>query len=287
MPADVAADQYFAIVPEWVLDDTRTANAVKLYALLRRYADKASGEAHPSRRTLATRMRFSRPQTIDPIIDELVEIGAVVVHERWTEAGDRDSNGYTVMSTPPNRVGAPPARGGVPETAQQVGAPAAHKPESPEPESDEPENTLAHGGAAGLLGGIEVEETDPVLDSFERAWKAWPRSESRKAALRSYRIAARSLPVTALERFTIAWAEGASAVIAASTTPKEQKSRTPYLVSWLNGERWTEAPPVPDRDVNAARGEAQRSDLGRLAAQLDAAQQAGLDAGTTPKELRP
>jgi hypothetical protein len=284
VPADVTADQYFAIVPEWVLDDTRTANAVKLYAILRRYADKASGEAHPSRRTLANRMRFSRPQTIDPIVEELVSIGAIIVHERWNEAGDRDSNGYTIISTPPNRVGAPPARGGVPETVQRVGAPPAHKPESPEPESVEPEKTLAHGGAAGLLGGLDVEETDPVLDSFERAWKAWPRSESRKAALVSYRRAARSLPVAALERFTIAWAEGASAVIASSTTPKEQKSRTPYLVSWLNGERWTEAPPVPDRDTNPARGEAQRRDLDRLAEQLDNGQ-AGIGYGTERREI--
>lgn len=140
MSADVYADDYYAIVPEWVLNETRTGNAVKLYALLRRYADKASGEAHPSRRTLAKRMRFSRPQSIDPIVRELVEIGALEVFERWTESGDQDSNGYRVLSQRPHgvvRETAPPV---VRSSARQVVRQTAHNPQSQEPQSVEPQN---------------------------------------------------------------------------------------------------------------------------------------------------
>ncbi|PZE23879.1 helix-turn-helix domain-containing protein [Curtobacterium sp. MCBD17_028] len=145
MAADVTADAYFAIVPEWVLDSGVSGNAVKLYAILRRYADNATGEAHPSRRTLATRMGFSRPQSIDPIVQELVQASAVSTFERWTHAGDQDSNGYHVRTQAPHRVvrqSAPPV---VRQSARGVVRETAHKPEPVELEPEELEGPRKRG----------------------------------------------------------------------------------------------------------------------------------------------
>jgi len=71
----VSADQHFAVIPEWVLYADISAHAVRLYGVLRRYADR-EGKAHPSRATLAERIHVSVP-TVKRAMAELVEIGAV------------------------------------------------------------------------------------------------------------------------------------------------------------------------------------------------------------------
>lgn len=71
----------FSIIPEWVITADISHGAVRLYALLARYADYATGEAFPSRRTLANRMRTS-PDTIDRFVKELVSIDAIGVTRR-------------------------------------------------------------------------------------------------------------------------------------------------------------------------------------------------------------
>lgn len=99
----VSADAYFAMTPEWIID-TASANAVKLYGILRRYADKTEDVATPSRRALATRMGFSRPQSVDPAIAELVELGALQVTARHSDRGDQDSNEYLLISVKPAHI---------------------------------------------------------------------------------------------------------------------------------------------------------------------------------------
>lgn len=95
----------FAIVPEWMLDADVSDRAVRLYAILARYAD-ADGYCWPSRRTLAERMRCS-VDTLDRTVRELVDGGMLTVTVRHDDAGDRASNGYTVnrIEPAPTRVG--------------------------------------------------------------------------------------------------------------------------------------------------------------------------------------
>lgn len=95
----VKVDHAFAMIPEWVLYADISANAVRLYGVLRRFADQHSGECWPSRRLLADRCKFS-PATVDRALEELVEAGAVTVKGRVTDRGDRTSNLYTVLSVP-------------------------------------------------------------------------------------------------------------------------------------------------------------------------------------------
>jgi DNA-binding transcriptional MocR family regulator len=100
---EIRSTEYFAIVPEWVLLADVSANAVRLYALLNRYAN-SSGRAWPSRRTLAEALRIS-PSTVDRAKDELVGIKALTVDTRTTPAGDFTSNLYTLATSSPMMKG--------------------------------------------------------------------------------------------------------------------------------------------------------------------------------------
>jgi Helix-turn-helix domain len=156
MSAEVYSDGYFAVVPEWVLDADVSAQAIRLYAVLRRYADQRTGHAHPSRRTLADRMRVASTRTVDAALDDLVRIGAVEIFTRSRDDGGRSTSGYVVrgvqklptvqkMHTPVQQTAqgyaadcAPPAQQAAQGPAQQT---AQLEPEPLEPEPLEPEPT--------------------------------------------------------------------------------------------------------------------------------------------------
>ena len=92
----------WSVVPEWVLDAEVSDRAIRLYALLGRYAD-GNGESYAKRRTLSERMRCS-VASVDRAVLELNEIGALEVDERHRDDGSQSSNLYTLrMSSPVSR----------------------------------------------------------------------------------------------------------------------------------------------------------------------------------------
>lgn len=108
----VSTDLAFALLPEWLLDLEVSAQAIRLYAVLSRYADR-DGHAYPSRKLLADRLKVRDKGTVDRALKELVDVHAVTVRARLDEAGDQTSNAYTVHRTPPVGVAArnqPPHR---------------------------------------------------------------------------------------------------------------------------------------------------------------------------------
>lgn len=88
----------FAIVPEWLLYSSVSAQAIRLYGVLNRHADKI-GRARPSRRRMADLMHVSR-KTIDRSLDELESIGAVTIKPNYSQRGDQTTNGYVVNVVP-------------------------------------------------------------------------------------------------------------------------------------------------------------------------------------------
>lgn len=120
----------FALIPEWVLDAEISDRAVRLYAVLGRYADNA-GESHPSRTTLAKRVQCSR-DSIDRAIRELEGVGALSAEPRYEddeEGGRRQtSNLYTILRLPGRTVAeggggtpaAPPSRTAAAQNENQV-----------------------------------------------------------------------------------------------------------------------------------------------------------------------
>lgn len=95
---EVQVSDYFAIIPEWILNANVSSNAVRLYCILHRFAN-SRGVAWPSRKTIADAMKCSTA-TVDRAKEELVEIGALTVHNRTTDAGDPTSNLYVLHIRP-------------------------------------------------------------------------------------------------------------------------------------------------------------------------------------------
>mgnify|MGYP001945807835 CR=1 FL=1 len=55
----ITADNRFAIIPHWVIYSNISDAALRLYAVMAKYADNATGKAWPSRGTLAKDIRKS------------------------------------------------------------------------------------------------------------------------------------------------------------------------------------------------------------------------------------
>jgi DNA-binding transcriptional MocR family regulator len=77
----IRSDRRFAIIDEWVLDLDISDRAIRLYAVLNRYADKDTNKAFPSRQTLADRLRCS-PKSVDRALDELIQFGLLKKQQR-------------------------------------------------------------------------------------------------------------------------------------------------------------------------------------------------------------
>ena len=110
---NINADNYFCIIPEWVLYAPISSHAVRLYGTLQRYADKDSGQCHPSRKTLAEKCGLSL-SSLDRALIELIELGAVKKKQRVSSNGDWTSNIYTVITnaTVSSQVNRPTFTGG-------------------------------------------------------------------------------------------------------------------------------------------------------------------------------
>ncbi len=93
----------FSVVPEWVIDLEVSDRAVRLYAVLGRYADDAKHEGWPSRSTLAKRLGCS-VDSVDRAKDELVAAGALEVEHRTKDNGEPTSNLYRIIRSDPAAV---------------------------------------------------------------------------------------------------------------------------------------------------------------------------------------
>lgn len=92
----------FEMVPHWLLDHPDvSAQAVRLYMLIRRHGDK-TGLAFPGRKRLAEQLHAS-PSTVDRARSELVAVGAICERRRSSEDGDWTSNEYHVHWEPRDR----------------------------------------------------------------------------------------------------------------------------------------------------------------------------------------
>ena len=101
--SNIHTDLKFSIVPEWVIDSDVSDRAVRVYAVLARYADSETLQAFPSRDTLARRVRCHW-RSIDRAIQELVQLGAVTkTHRRDGDA--YKSNIYTLRRVQPGGPG--------------------------------------------------------------------------------------------------------------------------------------------------------------------------------------
>lgn len=107
-------DDSLAAVPAWILYADKAGlshGAVRLYGVLASYAN-GNGKAWPSRRTLARRIGVAKTETVDRLLRELEQAGALQI-----ESGRRRgrANRYLVVTSTAD--GARPRRGRVPRRA--------------------------------------------------------------------------------------------------------------------------------------------------------------------------
>lgn len=217
----VAADTYFAIIPEWVLDAEITSPAVRLYAVLRRYADQ-NGNCFPTRKTLATRVRVSEA-TIDRLIKELQGIGALMVRNRKAESGGYTSSMYTVVTV--RGVYSPMSTGVLTHEDRGVLT------------SDD--RTIAIENQSHELDLSRAS----LVDRFNEFWAAYPRKIGKPAAERAYR------KIKPAEHEALM---GGLAVWVKYWDERGQPEYTPHPSTFLNQRRW-EDQPTPKMPVKESR----------------------------------
>ena len=127
MSARIAGDASFAVVPKWIHGAGLSDSAFRMYVILCGYADNETGEAFPSRTTLA-KLMGKTTKTVDRALAELLEAGVITKKAQFlADGGDQTSNLYTVRRikkghqcpTPGDTSVAPPATPVSPELDQR------------------------------------------------------------------------------------------------------------------------------------------------------------------------
>lgn len=141
--ATITTDNRFAIIPHWIIQSGVPATAIHLYTILAMYADDRTGEAFPSRATLAKQIGAST-KTVDRAIKALQGVGALEVHSRKRPGSKENyTNIYRLITAKVTQgVGtpvSPPRDTSVAENYNHL-----TKPTSPTPSSSDEEVNLAH-----------------------------------------------------------------------------------------------------------------------------------------------
>jgi DNA-binding MarR family transcriptional regulator len=76
------------------------AHGIAVYTVLARFADQMSQSCHPSFQTIAKRLKLSRRKVIATVA-QLEACGLIRREPRMDEAGDAQSNRYTLLSLEP------------------------------------------------------------------------------------------------------------------------------------------------------------------------------------------
>lgn len=213
----------FAIVPRAMLADSRlNSTDIRVYLAL---SSRANGslECWPSHATIAEDVGRDK-RTVIRTLERLRELGYISWSRRVREDGSLTSNIYR-LGGPDEPVGGDKNdRGG---SAKDDSTPLSRMSQQERYPLNENQKELPPTPASG-----------DVDEAFERAWKAWPRPESKKNALAKFRRLVRD------RRFTVD--DLAETIIRfghAYAATRPDRSKVPYLVTWLNGERWDD--PIP------------------------------------------
>jgi hypothetical protein len=90
----------YTLLPEWVLRRGLSARGLQLYCELGLMADYDTGTCDPTHATLGIAMECST-DTVARAQAECVDAEVIDVDAQWTDAGDRRSNLYTVLTVDP------------------------------------------------------------------------------------------------------------------------------------------------------------------------------------------
>ena len=236
MEQSIRLERRFAILDEWLLDLDISDRAVRLYAVLARYADSQTHKAYPSRGTLAERLHCSKA-SVDRAAQELVDSGAMTKQQRHNS-----SVVYTLQ------VSSPLHRGVV---------------------------TGDEGGSAPVMTGVltgddltittELEPQEPELlnKGFDQFWAIYPKKDDKPLAKRSFEKALKRATLDVI----VAGAERYR------DDPNREQLFTKNPSTWLNADAW-ENGPLPSRVVRKPRKLTNAEEGALLVAKLRAEEEA-------------
>jgi hypothetical protein len=221
MNTHIRVDRRFAIIDEWVLDLDISDRAVRLYAILMRYADKDTQKAFPSRKTLAERLRCS-PASVDRASMELVESGAMSKEQRYN-----NSLVYTLHTSSP--VQRPVITGD-----DSLSSPVT--------------TAISTGDDLTITTKREPKEQEPLNDistKFDQFWKLYPRKVGKGKARQAFEKALEKTDIDIILAGVEAYVyhEGYN-----------DMEFIAHPTSWLNGERWDDEYETPLRKETPTPG---------------------------------
>lgn len=239
----------FATVPEWLLDSSCSDRAIRLWAVLDRYAD-AEGRAFPGRPRLAERLGCG-VSSVDRALAELVEAEAVATQAHYRSDGSRAANSYWLWPAHP------PVPGGLPTPGEGVAPPVGPPlPTQHAAGSNESQGTDNQVEPTPELGAPPPTTQAAVLAAgFDRFWTAYPRATAKGQARAAWPAAVKA-------------AGGIEAVVAGAQRYRDDPNRddrfTKHPATWLRAECWAD-PPLPARTDRPKRATVGGVDADRTA----------------------
>jgi hypothetical protein len=142
--------------------------AVRLFAVIGRYARSDGSGAYPSRATLARGMNLMKPASIDPYIEELVDAGALRVTRR-RKGKANSSNLYHLVFDPPS-VGSPekrttPAEGAAPQPVDSTTGSPVHGTRNETQVNEKSPPCASHTPGAVLADGPRSRDSDHLFNA--------------------------------------------------------------------------------------------------------------------------
>lgn len=209
MDTHIRVDRRFAIIDEWVLNLDISDRALRLYAILMRYADKDTQKAFPSRKTLAERLKCSLA-SVDRASMELVKAGAMSKEQRYN-----NSLVYTLHTSSPV------------ETPIITGDDTLSSPVT---------TAIITGDDLTRTTKREPKEPEPLNDMFDQFWKIYPIKKDKPKARRAFEKALKRASLQTI-------LDGATRY---RDDPNREDKYTKYPEGWLNNDAWENGPlPAP------------------------------------------
>jgi hypothetical protein len=213
------SDNYFAILPEWILYSKKSPVAICVYAVLNRYANQ-KGTCFPSRKTIAEKIGVSI-KAVDRALKELQELGAVHVEHRTVGEGEilqYQSNIYHLITKHPSDKNDP-----------TLGTKTTLPRDKNDTRGRDKNDTLIKANIKQSQLTIEIQATE----NFNTFWSIYPRKKGKAEAKLAF---SKALKKTDAETILL----GAKKY--ALERQDQDMQYTAWASTWLNQERWEDEP---------------------------------------------
>jgi hypothetical protein len=214
---EISVDLKFSIVPHWVIDSGISARAVRLYAVLAKFADAETAQAYPGRTRLSKELHCSL-KSVDRAVAELEGIGAIRKQHRVNE-GVYQSSLYTVVRSNP---------------VSRVTRPRVKADPTPRQGRRDPVSGVTHRTITTELEPVNIEPLNNIDTLFQEFWDVYPKKADKRLARRAFE--------KALKRST------ADVIVAGAIQYRDDPHRQPAFTknasTWLNADAW-ENDPIP------------------------------------------